>query len=116
MRLKVYNVAAFVYYKFMPSVTNDNKNKAKNEWLRLGMMMFAESTGWIAFPVIGALFLGRWLDEKQGTEPLYFLSITALAFIISSVGIGITGVKYMKRIEKQDALKKKEENEPRDKS
>ena len=99
----------------MPSVTKDNKNKDKNEWLRLGMMMFTEATGWIAFPVIGALFLGRWLDEKQGTEPLYFFSITALAFIISSVGIGMTGVKYMKIIEKED-LKKKEENESRDKS
>ena len=99
----------------MPSVEKDNKNKANNEWLRQGMMMFAESTGWIAFPVIGALFLGRWLDEKQGTEPLYFLSITALAFIISSVGIGMTGVKYMKKIEREDALKKKDENESRDK-
>ena len=77
--------------------------------------MFAESTGWIAFPVIGALYLGRWLDEKQGTEPLYFLSITAAAFIISSVGIGITGVKYMKQIEKEEDLKKKDENESRDK-
>ena len=81
--------------------------------------MFAESTGWIAFPVIGALFLGRWLDEKQGTEPLYFLSITILAFIISSIGIGMTGVKYMKRIEKAEKsqptptkkLKEKDENE-----
>ena len=108
----------------MPSIKNDNKKKVNNEWLRQGMLMFAESTGWVAFPVIGALFLGRWLDEKQGTEPLYFLSITAAAFIISSVGIGITGVKYMKRIEEQETKsktlseaegKKKDENESRDK-
>jgi len=84
--------------------------------MRLALTIFAETTGWIAFPVIGALYLGRWLDEKQGTEPLYYFSITALAFIISSVGIGITGVKYMKRIEKEEALKKKDENESRDKS
>lgn len=110
----------------MPSVTKDKSKKDKNEWLRQGMMMFAESTGWIAFPVVGALFLGRWLDDKQGTEPLYFLSITAVAFVISSIGIGITGVKYMKRIESSDAkaladkknevLKKKDENESRDRS
>ncbi len=99
----------------MSPLENSKKNKDKNEWLRQGMMMFAESTGWIAFPVIGALYLGRWLDEKQGTEPLYFLSITAAAFIISSVGIGITGVKYMKQIEKEEDLKKKDENESRDK-
>lgn len=86
----------------MDKQSKDKQDKPKDLWLSRGLMMFAESTGWIAFPVIGALFLGRWLDQKQGTEPLYFLSITALAFIISSVGIGITGVKYMKQIEKDD--------------
>ena len=92
----------------------NNKNRDKNEWLRQGMMMFTEATGWIAFPVIGALFLGRWLDERQGTEPLYYLSISAVAFVLSSIGIGITGVKYMKKIEQLDALKKKDDNESRD--
>ncbi|MFA6307783.1 MAG: AtpZ/AtpI family protein [Patescibacteria group bacterium] len=99
----------------MPSVEKDNKNKDKNDLMRLAMTMFVEASGWIAFPVIGALFLGRWLDDKQGTEPLYFISITALAFIVSSVGIGKTGVKYMKKIEQEDALKKQDKNESRDK-
>lgn len=102
---------------------NNNKNQDKNEWLRQGMMMFAESTGWIAFPVIGALFLGKWLDQKNGTEPLYFLSITIFAFIVSSIGIGMTGIKYMKRIEKEEGLKarpggdlkEKDNNESKDK-
>jgi hypothetical protein len=85
---------------------NDNKNRSKNEYLSLALTIFAETTGWIAFPVIGALFLGQWLDEKQGTGQLYFFSITALAFVISSVGIGLTGVKYMKRIEAADARAK----------
>ncbi len=98
----------------MPLVTNDSpklknegqKTKDKNEYMRLALTIFAESTGWIAFPVIGALYLGRWLDEKQGTEPLYFFSLTALAFIVSTIGIGITGVKYMKIIETKEALSK----------
>lgn len=68
--------------------------------------MFVETSGWIAIPVIGALYLGRWLDAKQGTEPLYFLSITAGAFIISCIGIGITGVKYIKQIEQEDKREK----------
>ena len=75
-------------------------------------MMFAETTGWIAIPIIGALYLGRWLDAKQGTEPLYFLSITAGAFIISCVGIGMTGVKYIKQIEEEEKTNK-ENNESR---
>lgn len=100
----------------MESDKKDVKNKDKNEYMRLALTIFAETTGWIAFPVIGALFLGRWLDEKQGTYPLYFLSITGVAFVISSVGIGITGVRYMKKIENEEALKKKNDNESRDKS
>jgi len=108
----------------MSSVPKDNKNKEKNDLMKLAMTMFVEASGWIAFPIVGALFLGQWLDEQQGTEPLYFISITALAFIISSVGIGKTGVKYMKIIEQEDAKskilsevegKKKEDNESRDK-
>lgn len=90
-----------------------DKNKEQNDWLRLALTVFAETTGWIAFPVVGALFLGRYLDEKQGTEPLYYLSITASAFIISSIGIARVGVKYMKQIEKEEELKKKKVNDSR---
>jgi len=75
-------------------------------------MMFAQTTGWIAIPIIGALYLGRWLDAKQGTEPLYFLSITAGAFIISCIGIGTTGIRYIRQIEEEDK-KNKEKNESR---
>ena len=93
------------------SVDQKNNKFDKDFWLKTGLAMFAESTGWIAIPVVSALFLGRWLDDKYDSEPLYFLSITIFAFIISSVGIGIVGVKYMKRIEKQE--KEKKENESR---
>ncbi|PWB38491.1 MAG: hypothetical protein C3F02_04010 [Parcubacteria group bacterium] len=68
--------------------------------------MFGEATGWIAFPVIAALFVGRWLDSRYDSAPLYFLSLTVFAFIISSIGLGLTGVKYMKQIEKEEAAKK----------
>ena len=63
-------------------------------------------------PDYGALYLGRWLDAKQGTEPLYFLSITAGAFIISCIGIGTTGIRYIRQIEEEDK-KNKEKNESR---
>ena len=71
-------------------------------WMKIGLMAFAEMSGWIAFPVIGALFVGRWLDQKQDTGSLYFLSLTALAFIISCIGIGLAGAKYLKQINQVD--------------
>jgi hypothetical protein len=79
----------------------------KNFWLNVGLRMFAESTGWIAIPVVGALYLGRYLDEKQNTGNLYFFSLTALAFIISCVGLSLIGMKYLKMLD-QDKEKKKD--------
>lgn len=76
--------------------------KDKNYWLGFCLKMFVESTGWIAIPVIGALFLGRWLDARYESDPLFFIGLTIFAFIVSSIGIGITGVKYMKQIESKE--------------
>ena len=90
----------------MNKAQKDNKNRADKEWLGRALVIFSETTGWIAFPVIGALFLGRYLDDRQGSAPLYFLSLTALAFIISSIGISMTGIKYMKQIEKEEKERK----------
>lgn len=92
--------------------------KNKNYWLSVGLKIFAESTGWIAFPVIGALYLGKYLDNQQHTGHLYFFGLTGLAFIVSCVGLGMTGVKYMKMIDRQEKEQKKNSNnhEPRDRA
>ncbi len=79
-----------------------HKENEKNYWLQVGLKMFAESSGWIAVPIVGALFLGRWLDNKYDSQPLFFLCLVVLAFIISSVGIARVGIKYMKMIEKNE--------------
>lgn len=80
-------------------------------WWKPAVAVFGEVTGWIVVPVVGALYLGRYLDEKQGTSNLYFFSLTALAFIISCTGIGIMGVKYIKQL---NADQKKEKKKKRD--
>lgn len=87
-------------------ITDNNSTKNdKNYWLGFCLKIFAESTGWIALPVIGSLFLGRWLDNKYDSAPVFFLGLTIMAFIISSIGIGMTGIKYMKIIEKSEKHK-----------
>ena len=93
----------------MEPVENKSKNDLDKDWWHQGVKMFAQATGWIAFPVIGALFLGQWLDQKYDTGQLYFFSLTALAFIISCTGIGIIGVKYMKEAERTNKDNKIEE-------
>lgn len=79
-----------------------NNNRQQSEWKRLGLMMWAQASGWIAGPVVAALLVGRWLDDKYDSKPWYFLSLTILAFILSSVGITLVGIRYMKKIEQED--------------
>ncbi len=90
------------------------QNEQSNEWMRKGLIMFVQTTGWIAFPVVGALFLGRWLDNKYGTEPWLFLGVTVLAFIISSIGIGSIGLKYMKEIDAEYRAKKTNQDDAKE--
>lgn len=77
-----------------------------DRWWQPGIAVFGEVTGWIVVPVIVALYLGRYLDEKQGTGNLYFFGLTILAFIISCIGIALMGKRYIKMVEES----KKEKN------
>lgn len=70
------------------------------------MVIFAQVTGWIAAPIIIALFLGKYLDQKYQTEPWIFLGLTALSFIVSCVGIVKITLNYTKKVEQE--LKEKQ--------
>ena len=59
-------------------------NKA---WWQPAMIMFGRLSAWIFAPVILAVFIGRWLDQKYDTEPWLFIGCTAAAFIISMIGL-----------------------------
>ncbi len=59
----------------------------KKPWWQPALVIFIKVTGWIAAPVVIALFLGKFLDKKFGTTPWIFLGLTAFAFILSMVGI-----------------------------
>ncbi|MFA6098225.1 MAG: AtpZ/AtpI family protein [Patescibacteria group bacterium] len=83
-------------------------NKPQIPWWQPAVTIFAEVTGWIAVPILIALFLGKYLDEKYGTDPWYYLGLTAVAFIISSTGIVIVAGKYIRQIEKENKNKKNE--------
>lgn len=74
------------------------KNSQDKDLWRLGLTAFAQMSGAIAFPVLIALFVGRFLDEKYNTGYLYFLSLTGLAFVISCISIALIGLKYLKQI------------------
>lgn len=68
------------------------------------MILFAKLSGWIAGPIIIALFIGKWLDKKYGTEPWLFLLSVGIAFVFSTFGIVRDSLREMKRIEEDNKL------------
>ena len=91
-----------------------DKKEVKTAWWQPAINMFVQITGWIAAPIIIALFLGRWLDEKYNTQPWLFLGTMLLAFIITSVGIARVSISYIKKIEQEVKQSPKSENKKSD--
>lgn len=83
-----------------------NPSGASGSWWQPALVIFTQVTGWIAGPIIIALFLGRWLDSRYQTEPWLFLGTMGLAFVISSFGIVKITLSYIKKIEREARDKK----------
>ncbi|HLD27846.1 MAG TPA: AtpZ/AtpI family protein [Patescibacteria group bacterium] len=91
-----------------------DKKEVKGAWWQPAVSICVQITGWIAAPIIIALFLGKWLDEKYGTQPWFFLGLMLAAFIITSVGIARVSISYIKKIEQEAKRSQKSENKKLD--
>lgn len=80
------------------------KNQAP--WWQPGILIFARLSGWIGGPILIAVFVGKWLDQKYDSEPWLFLGSVGIAFAVSMVGIVKDALGEMKRIEKEEQTKK----------
>ncbi|MCU0678979.1 MAG: AtpZ/AtpI family protein [Planctomycetes bacterium] len=80
-----------------------NEQKSASAWWLPAITMFLKLSAWIAAPIISALFLGKWLDAKYGTEPWLFLASVGAAFFVSMTGLVINTLKEFKKIEKQNS-------------
>ena len=96
------------YFLWFKNMGSDPK-KIEKAWWEPAMTVFAEVTGWIVVPIVAALFLGRYLDEKYDSAPWYYLTLTGVAFIISCIGIVIVAGKYIRQIERENQAKKEKE-------
>lgn len=74
----------------------------KQPWWQPGLVLFVELSGWIVAPVLIAVYVGRWLDDKYQTEPWLFILSVGVAFIISNIGIVKQSIKSMKKIDKEN--------------
>lgn len=71
----------------------------KNDAWGQALRVLANLSGWIAFPVLIGVFLGRWLDQKFKTDPWLFLTTIGFCFLISMYGLVINALKEFKKIE-----------------
>ncbi|MEA2006951.1 MAG: AtpZ/AtpI family protein [Patescibacteria group bacterium] len=81
--------------------SSSNNDDKETIWWQPNMVLFGRLSGWISGPIIIALFLGKWLDEKYNSEPWLFLTTVGAAFIISSIGIVKETTKSIKSMEQQ---------------
>ncbi|MEK7574651.1 MAG: AtpZ/AtpI family protein [Patescibacteria group bacterium] len=76
------------------------ENEPKNTtWWKPAFEIASLISAWIVVPILLALIGGKWLDEKFHTAPTIFLSLTVVAFLISSFGIVRAVLKYIREIE-----------------
>jgi F0F1-type ATP synthase assembly protein I len=69
----------------MKTIHNSN-NKKKDEAKEIGFLEVAFILGYvIVIPLVGAVVLGRWLDNKFNSEPFLLLLLMLLAIIFSSI-------------------------------
>ena len=57
--------------------------KDNKDWWRPGLVVFTRTSAYIAFPIIIALFIGKYLDNKYHTTPYIVLASMVLAFTVS---------------------------------
>jgi len=103
----------------------ETKDSGNTPWWQPSVILFARMSGWIAGPIIIAVFLGKFLDNKFNTHPWMFLGSVGTAFVLSIFGISRDAIKAMKVIEDAEAAEavrqaaaeaKEEKNKPARKS
>lgn len=74
------------------------KSKLNMAILKPYLFMSIRLSSWIIVPVLIGVFLGRWLDEKYGTQPWLFLGSIGIAFAISMIGLIKNTIEAYKNI------------------
>lgn len=92
-------------------MASSSKKDNDATWWQPSLILFMRLSGWIGGPVIIALFVGKWLDDKYSTEPWLFLTTVGLAFITSSIGIAKEASEAIKKMSQDDKQKKPDSEE-----
>ena len=80
-------------------------------WWQPAIKIFVQISGLLVGPIVIALLLGRYLDEKFDKEPWFFLGLTTIAFIISITSLIKIGRNYIEKIEREQKNKETNKHE-----
>lgn len=83
------------------------KKKSNPILTDMGLSLFFKLNVWIIAPVLGSIFLGKWLDQKMQTESKFTVILIGIAFVFSMVGLIVESRKAVREI---DGLGKNNDN------
>lgn len=83
------------------------KKDEKEVWQRPEIIIFFRLSGWIAGPVVLALFLGNWLDEYFDTQSIILFSLVGSSFLVTIFGIIKETKRMMRKIEEEEKTQEK---------
>lgn len=84
--------------------------KAEKAWWQPAIEIFVQISGWIIFPLLLAIYLGSWLQDKYGHEPWIYIGSVAIAFVITNIGLVKIAIQATKKMQQVVDKNKKEEN------
>jgi F0F1-type ATP synthase assembly protein I len=76
----------------------EESEKNNFDYNKTNLQIFGIISSWIVAPIVGALLLGSWLDDKYNHENFFTLTFISVAFIITCVGIVREALKAFKSL------------------
>lgn len=68
-------------------MNNEDQQNPNSAWWQPAVEIFSQVSGYIVFPIILALVVGKSLDSYFGTKPWIFIGLAAFGFLVSCYGI-----------------------------
>lgn len=78
-------------------VEKKDKKSQVGAWWQKGLQLFLRLSAWIVFPIIAAIFVGKFLDRIFETTPWLFLLSVIASFTLSITMIIRIGIKEMEK-------------------
>ena len=83
-------------------MAEDKPNGVSGPWGKQAATLWGEISTWIVVPIVGALVFGKMLDKRFETEPIIFLSLAGLGFLVTCYGIFRIVKNYLKEIKETE--------------